>query len=345
MSTTSTRKRRGTADPRWGWSGVAQIISAQLSTADIERLWAALPDHRSPIEEIRLELGYLGGKYHRYLHQDEFGPSRAERMAGLRELATQFHLLLSQLTGLSKSIRLWLCKQLAQSTTPDVVLNMDIGFEAYSNDEEAVHKLAEAASAHVSPSDEALSGPELEVLRGLADAAEKAAMLLRGIDTTSAADIAGDFGMARLEVVWDEESSFAILRARIERHLQRIELALARLERRRGPEAAISLRWLVRRLCDLYHWATGQPVTSSAVVDYSYKSAPQSPAGRFVMACAGALRPPDAWMVEPDHLVAKRRARLLHKGTLERMVHLAMREYVADHAPAGRRRGRPKRVQ
>jgi hypothetical protein len=89
-----------------------------LSTADIERLWAALPDHRSPIEEILLELGYVGGKYHRYLHQDEFGPSRAERMAGLRELATQFHLLLSQLTGLSKSIRLWLCKQLAQSTTP-----------------------------------------------------------------------------------------------------------------------------------------------------------------------------------------------------------------------------------
>jgi len=37
MSTTSVQKRRGTAEPRWGWSGVAQIISAELSTADIER--------------------------------------------------------------------------------------------------------------------------------------------------------------------------------------------------------------------------------------------------------------------------------------------------------------------
>ena len=30
------------------------------------------------------ELRDLGGRYHRYLHQDEFGPSRAERMAALR---------------------------------------------------------------------------------------------------------------------------------------------------------------------------------------------------------------------------------------------------------------------
>jgi len=49
MSTTSVQKRRGTAEPRWGWSGVAQIISAELSTADIERLRAALPDHQSPL--------------------------------------------------------------------------------------------------------------------------------------------------------------------------------------------------------------------------------------------------------------------------------------------------------
>jgi hypothetical protein len=236
-------------------------------------------------------------------------------------------------------------KQLAQSTAPSILSNVDTDFEAYSNDEEAIHLLAEAARIHDTTSEAALTGPEIEALRGLADTAEKAALLLWSIDTTTAADIAGDFGAPRLEVVRGEAYSLAIVRARVERHLRRIELALALLERRRGPEREISTRWLVRELCDLYCRETGQPITSNAVVDYSYKCAPQSPAGRFVMASVVALRPVESWRMDPDHLVAPRGPRFFHKGTLERMVHLAMREYVADHAPAGRRRGRPKRVQ
>jgi len=98
------RRRQGTDEPRWGWSGVAPLAAAELSASDID-LGVLLPGHRSPIEQIVLELRDLGGRYHRYLHQDEFGPTRAERMAALRLLLDQLDLLLSRLNGLPRYLR------------------------------------------------------------------------------------------------------------------------------------------------------------------------------------------------------------------------------------------------
>src|SRR6266446_7702972 len=71
------RVRRGTAEPRWGWSGVAPLTGPQLSASDID-LPGLLPGHQSSDAQIIRTLCDLGAKYHRYLHQDEFGPTRAE---------------------------------------------------------------------------------------------------------------------------------------------------------------------------------------------------------------------------------------------------------------------------
>jgi hypothetical protein len=221
---------------------------------------------------------------------------------------------------------------------------MDNDFQAYSYDEEAVQQVAEAAFMLRYTMDEVLSGPEAEIVTGLTDAAEYAAQLLSALDTTTSGAILDELDLPPLNVTWDEESNFSIVRARIERLFQRIELCLAGLEAQGGPERAISLRLLVWQLCDLYHRETGKPVTSSAVRDYCYKAAPQSPAGRFVLACVEALQPPEAWMLEPDHRATLQRART-SKGALERGVHFAMREYVAHHPPAAPRRGRRKRAQ
>src|SRR5712664_2067072 len=79
------RVRRGTAEPRWGWSGVASLTGPQLSASDID-LPRLLPGHQSSDAQIIRTLCDLGARYRRYLHQDEFGPTRAERMASLRPL-------------------------------------------------------------------------------------------------------------------------------------------------------------------------------------------------------------------------------------------------------------------
>jgi hypothetical protein len=70
----------------------------------------------------------------------------------------------------------------------------------------------------------------------------------------------------------------AVARGLIERLQSRAALALASLERRRGPERCESLRWFVWQLCDLYHRETGRRVTSNAVVECSYKGIAQSAA-------------------------------------------------------------------
>src|ERR1700756_550308 len=92
----SNNVRQGTGKPRWGWSGVAPLTGPQLSASDID-LPSLLPGHQSSDTQIVLELCDLGARYWRYLHQDEFGPTRAERMAALRSLLEQFDVLMLRL--------------------------------------------------------------------------------------------------------------------------------------------------------------------------------------------------------------------------------------------------------
>src|SRR5216683_467147 len=103
----SSTRRQGKAEPRWSWSGVAPVPAVQFSASNID-LRILLPGHRSPIEEIVLALRDLGGRYQRYLHQDEFRPTRAERMAALRLLLDRLELLISRLYGLPADLRLQL---------------------------------------------------------------------------------------------------------------------------------------------------------------------------------------------------------------------------------------------
>jgi hypothetical protein len=345
MAGIAGKARRGTAEPRWVWSGVAPIIAPQLSTTTVKRLLTHLLSHRTPIKQIRSELRALGARYHRYLHQDEFGPSRAEQTAALRMLTTHFQLLSSQLAGLPRHLRLALCKHLAEAAPPEVLLGNDVGFQACINDEEAVQLVADVAFAHQNTTDEALTGYDAEIVAGLAAAAEHVAQLLWALDSTTSGAIMDELDLPPLNMTWDEESNFTIVRARIERLLRRVELALGRLERRHGPERAISLGLLVWALCNLYHRATGKPVTSSAVEDYRYTGVPQAPAGRFVLECVRAMQPPMSWMKDPDHQAPLPRARILGKPALARAVYFSMREYVARHPAQGPRRGRRKQAR
>jgi hypothetical protein len=330
----SSRRRQGKAEARWGWSGVAPVAAVQLSASDID-LRALLPDHRSPIEEIVVALSDLGGRYQRYVHQDEFGPTRAERMAALRWLRNRLELLLSRLHGLPEDIRLRLSDQLAGSAEPDVD-----NLQAYRNDVTAVQQIGEAAVEverllHTAP-----TTPDAALMAELSGTAQATAELLSALDTTTAGAIAIDSDRPALEIGADGDIDLinvAAVSARIKRLRDRVELVLTRLERRRGRERCESLRWLVWQLCDLYHRETGRPVTSSAVVDYLYKGAPQSPVGKFRLAAAEASCPPQSGCATPISPPAQRR---VHREWLGGPVYFAMREYVALHRGSGRRRGR-----
>jgi hypothetical protein len=143
-----------------------------------------------------------------------------------------------------------------------------------------------------------------------------------------------------LEIAQNDEDDLiglAMVCARIERLRCRVEKTLANLERRKGAERSESLRWLVWELCELYKRETGKRVTNSAISKDKFTSEPQSPAGRFVLAAAAALRPSEAWMQEHSTWVKGMRARVLNKGGLKRAVYFAMRKYVEHQSD---RRGR-----
>ena len=337
-------KRQGRAAPRWGWSGVAPLTAVPLSASDID-LPDLLPSHHSPIAQLVLALRDLGEKYHRYLHQDELGPTRAERMAALRSLLDQLDLLSAQLSGLPEHLRPRFSKHLASDRTP-IECDVD-NFQAHRDDEEAVQRVAETAVDKGRMLDASSATHDAELMDDLRGTAETTLQLLRALDTTTAGAVAIDTELPRLEVEGGagvEVIGFTVACDRIERLRRRAELTLARLERRKGPERCVSLTWLVWQLCDLYHRETGRRVTSSAVKEYSYIGTPQSPAGRFVLAAVEALQPSQAWGQEPDHRVAPQRDHILDKAGVARAVYFAMREYVADHPPSRSRRGRRKQV-
>jgi hypothetical protein len=332
MSKTSVAKRRGTAAPRWGWSGDAPLITPEFTQAAVEKIRALLPPKIS-MKRILAELRGLGARYHRHLHQDEFGPPRAERMAALRELISQFQLVLSPLAELPLDLRLLLNNELVQLAPCGVVSNTDTDdFAAQNNDEEALQQLAEASLVYARMRADAVSGDKIEMMARLANAATGASACFAALDSTTAGTLIDGFPLPPLELDGNEPVVFNTVHARVRRLTGQLESALLRLERQHGPERALSLRLLVWDLCNLYERETGQRVTNSAVVDYAYTGEPQSTAGRFVLTCIEALRPTAASLMEPDHSAGQRIARALDKGTLKRRVYFAIREFVANRS-------------
>ena len=103
--------------------GAASINSSRLRSPT--EIWPALseslPACRSTPEEIKSKIEVLGARYHRYLHQDEFGPTRAERMSALRAMQTCVELLNSLIVNLPQHLALELT-----TTEPDQSLSFRI---------------------------------------------------------------------------------------------------------------------------------------------------------------------------------------------------------------------------
>ena len=80
-----------------GRSGVHEIVPPLWAEAELGSVAVLLPSRQSSIENIVAELLVIGSRHHRNLHQDEFGPTRAERMQALRDLLDRLEVLSSRL--------------------------------------------------------------------------------------------------------------------------------------------------------------------------------------------------------------------------------------------------------
>jgi len=337
---------RNSASPRSGWSGVAKIVPPLWAEAELRRVVCLLPNRQSSIENIVAELQAIGGRYHRYLHQDEFGPTRSERMQALRELLVPLGVLLSRLESLPPQLRLLLSEGFLEYRSAAEQLDVDpVAF--YSADKAVIDVVSEVASEVRHTLVGVGRTGEAELLGEICVAADAIAPPLWSLDTTTDGNVAIDAGSAGPKPTNNSTDPFIAVAAAVRRLCSRFELALTHLRRRKGPEARLSLVLLVWQLCDLWRRETGRPVTSNPVREGTYTGRPQSACGRFVCEAVEALQPTAAWIAEHEAGGAHKRAAIMTRGPGGRVqaVHSALRGYVAaDRAdPLAPRPGRPRR--
>jgi hypothetical protein len=337
MALRSTRRKsRSTATPRFGWSGVGELITPTISDGDMAGIVESLPDCRSTPEEIKSKIQALGARYHRYLHQDEFGPTRAERMSALRAMQTCVELLDSLIVNLPPHLALELT-----TTEPDQSLSFRILRSWTILRGWTMEQIHQAASTELAFRHSLYSADDLYLLEEICKRAGAAIEVVRPLDTSTEAELFAD--AVRTGVLF-KSNIFSITGAPLSALKAQVDLTLERLRKQGGPQRQVSLWWLVREACDLWTRETGQLVTNSASRNGKYVSAPESPAGRFVLAVVETLQPSQFWIAQHPREDAAVRAWKFAASPADRArtIYFAMRKYVADHPRPGVRRGRPK---
>jgi hypothetical protein len=332
---------RSTAIPRWNWSGVDKLITPTISDINMARIVESLPGCRSTPEEIKSTIQALGARYHRYLHQDEFGPTRAERMAALREMQTRVVQLNSLIGDLPEHLALELTYG---STEPDRSTSFRTLRSWTILRGWTIEQIHEAASLELALRHALYSADDLYLLEEICTRAGAAIEVVSSLDTGSKSELFDD---AVSTGVLFKNIVSSIIDAPLFALKTQVGLTLDRLTKQGGPERQMSLSWLVWEACDLWTRETGEPVTNSAVRNGDYTGSPESPAGRFVLAVVEAMQPSESWMAQ--HLRADAAVRALKVAASPayraRMVYFAMRDYVAHHPPPSARRCRPSGAQ
>jgi hypothetical protein len=327
------------ARPRWGWSGVEEItpLSDDGSLASVLDL---LPKQSSSREHLVLELLSLGGRYHRYLHQDEFGPTRAERRAALRMFARSLDVLLRLVSKWKQR-----CNRLSgagkRSTRGGA-----LGASPAMGISESFVRLVESSDGEVN-AQKGVSDADMKLLERLRVAVGKAALLFEMLDTTTSSDLflmslsGGANKLSRSDGPADPVSGVL---AEILWIRELVGEVLKLLSLRKGPDARTSFPLLVWELCDLWQRETGLEVTSSAHEGGDYKALPRSVAGRFVLAAVEALQPSKKWLEVHASEARTMSASLTLRKEFGRAVavNTTMNRYVAHH-PSPSRKGRRKK--
>jgi hypothetical protein len=330
---------RGTATPRWDWSGVDQLITPTISDGDMARIVESLPACRSTPEEIKSKIQALGARYHRYLHQDEFDPTRAERMSALRAMHTCVELLDSLIVNLPQHLALELTTTEPDQSTSFRILRSWAILRGWT-----IEQIHQTASTELALRHSLHSADDLHMLEEICTRAGAAIEVVSLLDTASEGELFDD--AVRTGVLF-KNNVFSIIDAPLFALKTQVGLTLDRLRKQGGPERQVSVSWLVWEACDLWTRETGEPVTNSPVRNGDYTGSPESPAGRFVLAVVEALQPSESWMAQHLRVDAAVRALRVAASPADRarMVHFAMRDYVASHPPPGARRGRPSGAQ
>jgi hypothetical protein len=306
--------------PRWGWSGVSRLGQPDQES-NLQQLIAVLPKAKSGDAAVLNYLLELRGRFHGWLHQDEFGPSRGEQTAALRHL----------LKTVAK-----LCKLLKKGTIRSKA-RLDVTLRSGIDPSSQIVEALCAAASEVP----ATSGREFLWLSRLRKDVETLLIQMHLIDDITDSQIA-DTALGRNFEISQTAGSEGCGLADVEQWLHDyrdvIDRTLERLNVRRGAQERVSLKLLVEELCKLWKVETGKPVTAHGIVSDVYTSRTETDAGRFVAAAVEAMLPDESWIKEHAKFARSARAETFlpdepgkarRRKSRARQILVIMRDFIA----------------
>jgi hypothetical protein len=306
------------AKPCWFWSGVAELASSGRD-APLRDPVAKLPVKKSSDEQIVDYLADLRDNFHRWLHQDEFGPDRKQQTASLRALMKSFRALQRQLTNGSSLIK----KQL------DAVLRSrdDRSSEVL----QALYESAEDVTCGLridgAPQRDAMWAARLQ------DCVNTLMAQLQAIDTNMESEVFLTAARRRFDLSQATGLDFALADAErwLNNYWNMLVETLSELNKRRGAEERVSLKLLVEQLCELWERETGSRVTAHGQVKDVYTGRAETAAGRFVTATVEVMLPDQSWFEHHVEFARSVRAKTFQPGCQqdrERQILVIMRDFV-----------------
>jgi hypothetical protein len=335
MSSAPTKSRKvGSAQPRRGWSGVSRLTRPD-QTSHLRQLVATLPQTKSGDAVVLAYLADLRARFHGWLHQDEFGPSRGEQTAGLRRLI--------------KSVEK-LCELLKKGTAQSRA-RLD---GALRSGIDASSQIVEALSVAIAESHSALqhdgaSGREILWFSKLKAYAEALLSQLHVVDDATDSQIADTALLRKFEMsCTPRQLSLAEAERWLQGYRDILNKTLERLKVQRGAQERVSLKLLVEELCALWERETGLRATAHGIVKDVYTSRTETDPGRFVTAAVEAMLPDEAWYeahaifarsVRAETFLPDEPGKDRHRKDRARQVLVIMRAFVARRSgPSGARK-------
>jgi hypothetical protein len=306
------------AKPCWSWTGVAELVSSGRD-APLRDLVAKLPVKKSSDEQIVDYLADLRDRFHRWLHQDEFGPNRKQQTASLRALMKSFRALQRQLINGSSLSKKQLDAVLRSRNDPS------------SDVPQAIYESAIDVSAELQ-----ITGASKRAARWAAWLQDRAHTLmaqLQTLDTNTDGKIFLTAARRKFDLSQATGRDFALADAErwLNNYLYVLVDTLSELNGRRGAEERVSLKLLVEQLCEFWERETRCQVTAHGQVKDVYTGRAETAAGRFVTAAVEAMLPDQSWYEDHAAFARLARAKTFLPGRQQdraRQILVIMRDFV-----------------
>jgi hypothetical protein len=271
--------------PCWSWSG-AEALDFAGQTHDLERLVAMLPEKKSSTDEILTFLVDLRARFQRWMHQDEFGPTRRRQTAALRTLR--------------KSLQT-LQEQLAKGATvrrEQLETMLRAGNHLSATALERLYEGADDLQCNLRTS--GASSREIDWASRIKCRAEKTMAQSQSLDTNTDGEILPIAIQQGFDPHQTYSADFSLAHAErwLNAYWNVLDKTLCELNKKRGAEERESLKLLVELLCELWERETAIDVTAHGMRKLEYTQRAETDAGRFVTAAVEAMLPEPAWFDE-----------------------------------------------